>query len=99
MVVSGEVLDCIDRHGNVYQTSAIFPLEIDAAVEIAGPILNNFLCFSVYSRKEVLEILIANVFDTKVVNAQIKPDGLGDMFPNTGHVLYFKVAMLSQALA
>ncbi len=40
MVISGEVLDCIDCHSNVYPTFAIVPLEIDAAVEIAGPILN-----------------------------------------------------------
>ncbi len=46
----------------------------------------------------MLEIFIANVFDTKVVNAQIKPDGLGDVFPKTVCVLYFKVAMPSQAL-
>jgi hypothetical protein len=47
----------------------------------------------------VLEILIADLFDTKVVDAQIKPDGPGDVFPKTGCVLYFKVAKLSQALA
>jgi hypothetical protein len=46
MVISGEVLDCIDGHGNVYPTFAVVPLEIDAAVEIASPILNNFVCFS-----------------------------------------------------
>ncbi len=44
----------------------------------------------------MLEILVADVFDTKVVNAQLKPDGPGDFFPKTGHVLYFKVAMSSQ---
>ncbi len=45
-VISGEVLDCIDGHGNVYLTFAVVPLEIDAAVEIASPILNNFICLS-----------------------------------------------------
>ncbi len=42
----------------------------------------------------MLEILIANVFDTKVVDAQNKPDGARDVLPKTGHVLYFEVAML-----
>ncbi len=47
MVISGEVvLDCIDGHGNVYPMFAVDALKIDAAVEIASPILNNFVRFS-----------------------------------------------------
>ncbi len=46
----------------------------------------------------MFEIFIANVFDSKVVNAQVKPDGAWDVLPKTGCVLYFKVAMLTQAL-
>jgi hypothetical protein len=46
MVISGEVLDCIDGHGNVYPMFAIVPLKIDATVEIASLILNNFARFS-----------------------------------------------------
>ncbi len=99
MVIPGEVLDCIDGHGNVYPTFTVVQLEIDATVEVASPILNNFICFSAWRRKEVFEILVANVFDTKVVVAQIKPDGVGDVLPMTGRVLYFKVAMSSKALS
>ena len=47
MVIPGEVLDFIDGHGNVYPMFAIVPLKIDAAVEIASPILNNFVHLSV----------------------------------------------------
>ncbi len=47
MVIAGEVLDCIDGHGNVYPTFAVVPLEIDATVEIASSTLYNFVCFSV----------------------------------------------------
>jgi hypothetical protein len=46
MGIPGEVYDCIDRHGNVYPMFAIVLLEIDATVEIASLILNNFVCFS-----------------------------------------------------
>ncbi len=42
---------------------------------------------------------VANVFDTKVVDAQIKPDRAGDVLPKTGCVFYFEVAMSSQVLA
>jgi hypothetical protein len=47
----------------------------------------------------VLEIFVTKVFDTKVVDTQIKPDGMGDMFPKTRCELYLKVAMSSQGLA
>jgi hypothetical protein len=30
---------------------------------------------------------IALVFDTKVIDAQIKPDVMGEVLPKTGHVL------------
>jgi hypothetical protein len=44
-------------------------------------------------------MFVTDVFHTKVINTQIKPDGLGDVFPKTGRVLYLKVAMSFQALA
>jgi hypothetical protein len=47
----------------------------------------------------VLEIFVPDVFDTKVLDAQIKLDKPGDVFPKTRRVLYVKVAMSSQALA
>ena len=46
MVIPGEVLDCIDRYSNVHPMFVVVPLEIDAALEIASPILNNFVRFS-----------------------------------------------------
>jgi hypothetical protein len=45
-VGDGYILDCIDGHGNVYPTFAVVPLEIDAVLDIASPILNNFVRFS-----------------------------------------------------
>jgi hypothetical protein len=47
MVVSGEVLYCIDGHNNVYPMFARVPLKINATLEIASPILKIFVCFSV----------------------------------------------------
>ena len=46
MVIPGEALDCIDGHDTVYPTFAAVPLEISATVEIASPLLNNFVRFS-----------------------------------------------------
>ncbi len=70
MVISSEVFDRIDGHGIVYPSFDVVPLVIDSAKEIASPILNNSIL-----RTEVFEIFIANVFDSKFVNTQIKPDG------------------------
>ncbi len=44
--IPDEVLDCMDRHGNVYPMFVIVPLKLDAAVEIVSPILNNSVRFS-----------------------------------------------------
>ncbi len=46
MVISGEILDYIDGHSDVYPMFAVVLLKIDAAVEIACPILNNFIFLS-----------------------------------------------------
>jgi hypothetical protein len=51
MGIFGEVLDCIDKHVNVYPTFAAVPLKIDASVEIASPILNNFCMFQYVEQK------------------------------------------------
>ncbi len=47
--------------------------------------------------KEVFEIFIADIFDAKVINAQIEPHGIGDVLPQSRCVLYLKVAVSTQA--
>ncbi len=41
----------------------------------------------------MLQVLVTNVFDAKVINAQAKPDGLQDVFPKAMHVGLFEVPM------
>ncbi len=43
------------------------------------------------------EIVIADILYPKVVNAQVEPDGLGEVLPQAGSVRLFEVAMASKA--
>jgi hypothetical protein len=45
----------------------------------------------------VFEIFIADLFDAEVVNSQIEPHGMQDVLPQSGCVLYLKVAVSTQA--
>ncbi len=46
--------------------------------------------------KEVFGIFTANIFDAEILNAQIEPHGSQDVLPQSGCVLYFKVALSIQ---
>jgi hypothetical protein len=50
--------------------------ERDTTIENALPIFNNFICFCPKGSKEKLEVFVTNIFDAKVVHAQVEPDGL-----------------------
>ena len=75
MVISCEVFNRIDWHCNVYPLCTVVPVELDATVQIAHPVLDNFIHFSPQCLIEVFEIFIADLFDAEVVNAQIEPHG------------------------
>jgi hypothetical protein len=53
----------------------IIPCKRDTTIEIALSIFNNFVHFYPKGSKEVLEVFVTNVFDAKVVHAQVEPDG------------------------
>ncbi len=43
------------------------------------------------------EIVIADILYPKVVNAQVEPDGLGEVLPQAGSVRLFELVMASKA--
>ncbi len=97
MVISREICNCIDRHCNVHPSCSVVPIEFDATVWITCPVFDNLIRFSTECLKEVFEIFITDIFDAKVVNAQIEPHGMRDVLPQSGCVLDLKVAMSTQA--
>ncbi len=44
----------------------------------------------------MFEIFIADIFDAEVIDAQIELHGMRDVLPQSGCLLYLKVAVLMQ---
>ncbi len=57
------------------QLFIVVPCKRDTTIEIALPIFNNLIRFHPKGSKEVLEAFVTNVFDAKVVHAQVEPVG------------------------
>ncbi len=73
--VSGKLLLDILGHVNIHVLLCIIPFEGDATVEVTFPIFNNVIGFCLEGSKEMFEIIITNIFDAKVINAKIEPNG------------------------
>ncbi len=70
-----ELLHYIFRHREVNILLLVVPFKVDAAVEVAYAVFDNFICFFAKGIVEVLEVVFTNVFDSKVVNSKVEPDG------------------------
>ena len=71
-VVVSESCECvcyIRQHGPVYLVVAVVPIEIHLQVPFALPIMGNFLVLS-ENWHQVLRVVFANVFQTKIINAE-----------------------------
>jgi hypothetical protein len=47
----------------------------DATVEVAFPIFNDVVGFCLEGSKKMFEIVLTNVFDAKVIDAKVEPNG------------------------
>jgi hypothetical protein len=88
-----ELLHYIFGHGEVDILILVVPFKVDAAVEVAYAVFHNFICFFVRGIIEVLEVVFTNVFDFKVVDSKIEPNGVRVMLPQAGSVGLFMVTM------
>ncbi len=68
------LLDILE-HVNIHVPLCIIPIEGDATVEVDFPIINNVVGFCLEGSKEMFEIVLTNVFDTKVINAKVETNG------------------------
>jgi hypothetical protein len=62
-------------HGEFNILLFVVPFRIDATVEVAYAVFDNFICFFAKGVIEVLEVVFTNVFNSKVVNSKVEPDG------------------------
>ncbi len=73
--VSDKLLPDILGHVNIHVPLCIIPIGGDDTVEVVFPIFNNVVGFCLEGSKEMFEIIITIIFDTKVINAKIEPNG------------------------
>jgi hypothetical protein len=59
-------------HVNIHVPLCIIPIKGDATVEVAFPIFNDIVGFCLEGRKEMFEIVLTNVFDSKVIDAKVE---------------------------
>jgi hypothetical protein len=75
IVITEKLFGNIGRHCYVNIPFVIVPSERDTTIEIALPIFNNFVRLCRKGSKEVIEVFVTNVFDAKVIHAQVESDG------------------------
>jgi hypothetical protein len=80
-------------HCYVNVSFVVVPCVRDTTIEVAHPIFDNIVRLRPKGSKKVLQVFVTNVFDAKVVYAQVEPDGLRDMFLEARHVGLFEVPM------
>jgi hypothetical protein len=72
--ISDKLLPYILGHVNIHVPLCIILIEGDATVEVAFPIFNNVIGVSLEGSKEMVEIILADIFDAKVINAMVEPN-------------------------
>ncbi len=65
----------VGRHCYLDILFIVVPCKRDTTIEIALPIFDNLIRFRPKGSKEMLEVFVTNVFDAKVVHAQVEPVG------------------------
>ena len=71
MLVFLQLFDDVARHGKVEGACIVIPLEVDAAVEIAVPILCEFIFF-LYAPNEVVNVFLTCIFYPKLSTTSVK---------------------------
>ncbi len=61
-------------HVNIHIPLCIIAIEGVATVEGAFPIFKDVVGFCLEGSKEMFEIVLTNVFDTKVIDAKVEPN-------------------------
>ncbi len=81
MGIPCELLHYIFGHGEVDILLLVVPFKVDATVEVAYAVFDNFICFFATVIIEVLEVVFTDVFDSEVADSKVEPDGARVMLP------------------
>ena len=83
MVESGECLFDVDYQGEVDLGAIVIPVEVNTEVALSCPIMGDVVML-LKDVHEVLRMLFAYIFDSKVVNAEREVDWVSGVCTETG---------------
>jgi hypothetical protein len=92
MPVFLQLFDDVTRHGNVEGVHIVIPLEADAAVEIAVPILCEFIFF-LYAPDEVVNVFLTRIFYPEIVHNKREGDWVRCVHPEAKSVCTLIISM------
>ncbi len=92
MLVFLQLFDDVALHGNVKGACLVIPFEAYAAVEVAIPILGEFI-FLFDAHDEVVDIFLARIFHAKIANNKCEGDGACRVRPEARHLLAFEISV------
>ena len=78
----------VARHAEVTGMIGIVPFEVDAAEAFAFPVNVNFLIMVAEALDQMVVMLFADVFDTKVIHDKAEADWAPLVMPKARNVLY-----------
>jgi hypothetical protein len=96
MPVFLQLFDDVTQHGNVEGVGVVIPIEADAAVEIAVPILCELIFFH-YTPDEVVNVFLTHIFYLEIVHDKRKGDWAGYVHPEAGSVRALIISMGGKA--
>ena len=96
MFVPRELLMDIRRHGQVDVSFFVVPIECNSTIKRPTNILNDFVVLF-EGVEQMLEVFVANILNTKVIDREVEPHGSFDMFEKAGSVRLFEVTVWCQA--
>ncbi len=92
------MFDDVVGHLDVEGLFVIIPIQFDATVEVAQPILGkSIFCFN--HCNQMVHVLLTLVFHTKIIDNEGGGDGMHNVFPETQGILAFIITMGGETLA
>jgi hypothetical protein len=96
MPVFLQLFDDVTQHGNVESARIVIPLDADAAVEIAVPILCEFIFF-LYAPDKVVNVFLMRIFYPEIVHNKREGDWAHHVHPEAGSVRALIISMGGKA--
>ncbi len=98
MLVFVELFDDIPRHQNIQSMVVLISIELDATVEVAFPIFDEFVLF-LEAFYQMVDILFVDVFHTKGVDHQGEQYVLCCVYPQSWSLFAFSVSVRRESFA